>query len=312
MGEINFDTIIIFMLGILSIRDMISKNFDIPKDKKWSWIFYNKSEKSQIPPCFKRHEIFNKPSTIDTYSIIDNLLLVASRHIKKFDNGLVHGRFSKEAIPSNYYINTLEAAHDKYEIGIMKAALIKLIQKCGTTNDLDFIISLKSGNDYLARNFAQELEIIHCVKSNIGSKVKAVVINGEENKRQSLSLMYENMDALLDYASKSSEPLNGIIIDCSLSTGAGIKDCVTHFNSMIEEKVITNINKIEHAYVLYAHQHDTDLLFEKACKINRFFDMDEQLRASIFQNIALKTDKNIGIKIVQKEMKDRNLLKIDI
>ena len=62
----NFNNIIIFLLGILSIRDLISKNFDIPKNKRWSWLFYNSKEKSDVPYCYQLNKI-NKNKTPISY-----------------------------------------------------------------------------------------------------------------------------------------------------------------------------------------------------------------------------------------------------
>lgn len=49
----DWDKIILFILGLLTARDLISKNFDIPYDRKWSWLFYDKKDCEKIPYCYQ-------------------------------------------------------------------------------------------------------------------------------------------------------------------------------------------------------------------------------------------------------------------
>ena len=53
----NLDRVVIMILGILTIRDIISKNFDIPKNKRWSWLFYNNNELKEVPYCYQLNKI---------------------------------------------------------------------------------------------------------------------------------------------------------------------------------------------------------------------------------------------------------------
>lgn len=52
-----FDQILLILISIFSVRDLLAKNIDIPKNKKWSWLFYNYKEINQVPSCYQLSKI---------------------------------------------------------------------------------------------------------------------------------------------------------------------------------------------------------------------------------------------------------------
>lgn len=298
--------IILAILTLLTIRDILTKNFAIPKRKKWSWIFYNRNELEKIPPCYRRYELSEKSANFTPRKIIEELLLLTQRHIKRFDQGLVHGRFQK-GINSKYFINTLEASHNKYDLDIMATAITKLIQINQEIWNIDFVISLKSGNVILAKKIADDYDLIHICKENLEKTTQAVTLPNSDERLESISLKYENFDKLVLKASTSiGKPLNGIIIDCSISTGHGIDDCVTSFNKLISDGILKNINPVKNVFVLHCHQDlSKNNPFQDKFNLHRFFDMNEQIREIIFET------KDMGIIKVYDELKKQKLFMIE-
>lgn len=311
--NITLNSIIIFLLGVLSIRDIIAKNFAIPKNKKWSFLFYNKSDIDKIPLCYKRYELSIKKQSISYRKMIENLLFLASCHAKKFNNGLVHGRFKKGMIQSKYFINTLEASYNDNDLKIMKAAITKLVQNEENVWDIDFVLGMKIGNSILSNSFAQDFDAIGVCFISLDKATQAVTLNEDNDKVDSLSLVFENIDKIIEIANSKTKPLNGIVVDCSVSSGEGLKQCVMQFNKLIDEGTLGNVRKIEHAFVLYSHQNsDLDQRLENVCKVHRFFDMDEDIRAGIYEKIANTENKSDGVKLIYKELKNKGLIRCDI
>ena len=77
-----FDQILLILLSIFSVRDLLAKNIDIPKNKKWSWLFYNNKEINQVPSCYQLSNIEKKVENAKNI-----LQLIKSK--KKFDTSMV-------------------------------------------------------------------------------------------------------------------------------------------------------------------------------------------------------------------------------
>lgn len=280
--QITFDNITLFLLGIFSIRQLIAQNIDIPLPKKLKWLIYNKKDLESPVLCRRAYDMShqigeNKPSR----TIVEQLLEMDGRHIKYYEDGLVHGRSSGTQVQSKYFINTLEASYSETDLSIMTTAIRALIANGNlNVNKIDFVLCFKSGNQILARNIYNKRngEIIYICRLDDYAANYPMKPNAEAHL---FSVQFENLDTLLTAAQNyRMGKLNGIAIDCSISTGAGLKEGIKQFNELIEQDNL-NINKIEHAFVLYAHK-----LFDDAnCKeftLHRYFDMDEKTRELIY------------------------------
>ncbi len=302
------DTIIIYLLGILTIRQLIAQNLNIPLPKRLMWLLYDKKNLEQPVLCRRAYEInCLKNNKQSNSTIVKNLLELASRHIKYYEGGLGHGRSVR--VQSQYFINTLEASYNEDDLDIMTSALRTLIDHSELPfPQIDFVLYIKSGNQILARNIYNgvgDYMIYICrIDGNAGSYPLHTKVD-----MHLYSVQFENLDALLETAKHTSgKKLTGIAIDCSISTGNGLKDAITQFNKLVK-KGQYNINEINHAFVLYAHKPYDDGKSQEF-KLHRYFDMDEKTRELIYK--VSTGECNTGCEEVYNYLKGHNLLRYDL
>ena len=277
------DGIILALLGFITLKQLIADNFDCPINKKNKiitfliWLIWGK--KSQNPPVLcQRNYIINRnlQNAYQNNNIIEELLSLCMRHIMFFSNGISHGRIN--FTESNYFINTLEASYNEHDLKIMTTAILKLIAKSDLNETPDFVLFLKSGNQILANNiFCGDPKTIYVCQID-NNNFYPLHTNRDAND---LRIMYENINNLMDLEKqfRGRRNLTGIVIDCSISTGSGLKNCIKRFNEHIKNYNLS-INPIKHAYVLFAHQsfNDKDVGFT----LHRYFDMNEDIRKLIY------------------------------
>lgn len=303
--NIDFDSVILFLLGIFSIRKLIAQNIDIPLHPKIRWLIYDKKDSTQPVLCRRAYEIGQLALKKESKSsIIEKLLELDSRHIKYYESGLGHGRSTR--VQSKYFINTLEASYNEDDLATMTSAIRTLIDTSELPfSQIDFVLYIKSGNQILARNIYKSVgkDMIYVCRRDNNSGSYPLKTNVDANM---FSVQYENLDTLLVAADRQrTEKLTGIAIDCSISTGDGLKDAIIQFNQLIARNSL-NINKIEHAFVLYAHKKFED---DKCAefKLHRYFDMDEETRELIYK--VHKGQDNIGCIEVYNHLKENKLLR---
>lgn len=305
LANLDFDKITLFFLGVFSIRQLISQNVDIPLPPKWRWLIYNKKNLVQPVLCRRAYEMNSLASKKQSSSsIIEKLLELDSRHIKYYEDGLGHGRSTR--VQSKYFINTLEASYNEDDLGTMISAIRALI----TSSELpfcqiDFVLYPKSGNQILARNIFKNVDKNMIYVCRLDDNVSSYPLKPNVAAHM-FSVQFENLDTLLQAAQHSrTGKLTGIAVDCSISTGDGIKNAITQFNQLIEQENL-NINKIEHAFVLYAHKPFQDEK-NKDFTLHRYFDMDEETRELIYK--IHKGEDDIGCIEVYNHLKQEKLLR---
>jgi len=296
------------ILFILKIRDLIAQNFNLSIPRKWKWLIYNK--KSQNPVLCSR--VYERDKTFggneSNKIIIERLLIMDGKHIKKFDDGYFHRRKYASEIKSQYFINSLEASYNHEDLNSMTIAIRRLIQENGPQK-IDFVLFLKNGNQTLAKNiFKNDRSIIYVCKTD---EYSSYVPQGNILPMGSYSIQYENLDSLLSAANMNmSTNLVGVAIDCSISTGEGLKDIIQHFNNLLDENQNLKINKIEEAFILYTYKKIDDRTLE--FKLHRFFDMDEDIRKMIYREIYQADNKGAGARKVYKKLKSKNYIHNDL
>ena len=234
---------------------------------------------------------------------------MGSNHIKYYPDRYFRRKNFSTQIKSNYFINTLEASYIEQDLNLMKMAILRLISESGFVQNIDFILFLKNGNQTLAREVFKDAGTITYI-CKIDEYSSYFPTN--EADIDKYSIQYENLDSLLTQARlvDSDSRLNGIVIDCSVSTGMGLTDSINHFNKLLEKNSNLLINKIEHAFVLYCHQDfdDSNVSF----KLHRYFDMDEEIRKMIYNDIMTSDNKGEGAKKVYNKLKEKKRIHYDL
>lgn len=309
----SWDKITLFILGLLSVRDLISQNFDIPKDRKWSGLFYNKKEREEIPYCYQLNKINRNKVPIGYKSnLMSKLILVLGNHTKYFEEGVFCDR--KKMIKINHLVSTLEASHDTDDLKIMVEAIEKLFFDIAAKINIDFIISLKGGNVILVEKLIQlhNYELIHLTYNrNLFFESFGVSISNENDVKAGNSLRFENIDELLRVAKASKRKLNGIVLDCSFSSGDGIIACVKDFNELINQNDGININSIKHIRTIYSHI-DKDISDKlEDCEIEYLFSLNPEIRKLLYKLIHEEENPEIKLSnanLILQKIKDSDLL----
>ena len=293
-----FNQIMLILLSIFSVRDLLAKNIDIPKNKKWSWLFYNSKEINQAPSCYQLSKIMNNSMPISIKSdITTQLLIVLGEHTKYFENTVYCDRDKR--IPIHYLVSTLEASYVKSDLNVLADIAEKMISDLSVPQPVDFIISLKGGNvllvDKLINNHKND--IIHLTYNrNLFYQSFGVSTSNQNDLMVSRSLQFENFNELIRVSELSNHSLNGVILDCSYSSGKGIIACVEDFNNAIENSK-KNINPIKQVRTIYSHVgEDIQKELDKHnCCIKYLFSLDEEIREQLYTDI--KKEPNIEKKV---------------
>lgn len=312
-----WDSIVLFLLGLLTVRDLISKNFNIPKNKSWSWLFYNKNECEDIPYCYQLSLIKKNKPPINYHSeLLPKLILVLGNHTKFFEEGVFCDRSKR--IRVNYLVSTLEASHDIEDLKVMVDVIEKLYFGICDETHVDFVISLKGGNVLLVNRFVQlhQNELMHITYNrNLFFESFGIVSSNVNDVVSGIGLKFENMEELIRIAKLSERKLNGIILDCSFSSGEGIIQCVKEFNDMLNDNTnkIVNINPITEVRVIYSHigENIEDRLNELNCNIEYLFSLDSERRKQLFESICQEQQDSIKLRNAYKilaELKKDKLL----
>lgn len=284
--------IIIFLIGLITIREIIAAFFYVPRDKKWSWLIYNKNDENMIKFVLQQLNLndkkLNRLSKID-YPIhempspVHRLISLLSRHIYKSNDHLSYGKDT--IVNTRYYVNTMEAIHDRSDAVIMCTLIQKLIasESCHASAP-DFIITPKLGNPLLAYKYAEQCEIMFVISKPGDDLDKSRARNAPEEF--SFKINYEGAKDVIDRARNLGRKLNGVALDCNVSNGSQLKSTVDNFNKYIE-KLDLPINKIEYGITLFKVDDKDDLDFKdmqhtQSFIIMRYFDLSEKVKEMIY------------------------------
>lgn len=313
----DWDKIILFILGLLTARDLISKNFDIPNDRKWSWLFYDKKDCEKIPYCYQLNKINKgKPPIAYNSELLPKLLIILGNHTKFFEGGVFCDRDKRMRI--NHLVSTLEASHNSDDLKVMLDIVEKLYFGISTKTNIDFVISLKGGNVLLVNKLVEKYnnELIHLTYNrNLFFESFGIVTSNSNDAATGRGLKFENMDELVRIASLSKRKLNGFVLDCSYSSGEGIIQCVKEFNEMLKEyeNSILNINPIKEVRAIYSHvgKDINDRLEEFNCNIEYLFSLNDENRKYLYEFINQENREDIKLQKANellKKLKSEHLL----
>lgn len=271
----TFDDIVLTILGIASVRQAIAQNFDLPIPSKLRWIIYDKKADRQPVLCKRAHELSQSMEAAKYGDPLDEWLGVVGRNIKHYPGGIMHGSEGKK-IKSDYFVDTLAASYSGKDLKAMAFIVRRIISaNMDDPTDIDFVVCRKNGNTKLVERVFQDA----------GDNVTMICYHDKRSgfpmhvhySAEYLNSDYENLERLREAAAvrDSMHKLNGIVIDCSVSTGNGLNKMIKAFNTMVKDNNL-NINPIEHAFVMHTNGgfNDEGIDF----RLHRLVDMDETTR----------------------------------
>lgn len=306
------EKIIIYFLGVMTLRELIAFSGLIPKDMKFSWIIYNTYDKFIINETLKslgieRKDVINvikeKKFTKDYHKINkDNLIEIISKYIIYHEGKVEYGY--KTPINTTYYISTVEASYDSEYLSwmcfLMNDLVLDTYKKMRIKKMPDFILTPKGGNTHLGRIYADNRKILFLTSKY---SVKSTYVTFLKNEYEyNLKTNYEGSWKLLETLSKngSIDKLYGIVVDCNTTTGEQILDMMKDFNKLVTDLNL-NIDEVTDAFTLFRpvdnKKCDIDEKFKNhGFMLHRYFDLSEENKELIISQKGTKDRLNIYLK----------------
>lgn len=219
-------------------------------------------------------------------------------------------------------VNTLEASHNRQELQIMTDIVKALYYKRIHTNPnepIDFIISIKGGNVLLVNNFINSIgdEIIHITfNRNLFYESLGITGSNDHDRKVGKEFKFENINEIirLSETNRNVRKLNGngMVIDCSFSSGDGILQCVKNFKEIVEKENL-NINTNLSVRTIYSHvNNDISSELERlGCDIEYLISLTGDTREDLFKKIGSINNDNTKMsnaKLILKDLKKRNMI----
>ena len=304
-----FDTVILFLLGLDSVRMIVAILGIVKPTSKYSWLIYgrydiNIMERALIQLGYGvdlAKEItddisdlsrkIKDNSGIDERNASEKLIILLSKYFTYFEKPINYG--GKSISKSLYYINTMEISHNENDLNELTSIMLNLM----IDNNIDvpdFIIVPKGGNLLFAQAVAKCLnaELI-VVKDN--EDKSTVIAPGQSLSEGVIRVNFEGSYSVLNKSKNSKKKLIGYLVDCNTSGGTQLLSALKKFNEMIDACNL-NILKPQKAFVLFRADRDKGDIDRKFCELNcklyRYFDLDEQSKNLIYKaTVDAKTRK---------------------
>lgn len=295
-----FDTVILFLLGLDSVRMIVAILGIVKPTSKYSWLIYgrydiNIMERALIQLGYsvdlakeitKDISALSKKvkdnSGINAKNASEKLIVLLSKYITYFKKPINYG--GKSISKSLYYINTMEISHNENDLNELTAIMLNLM----IDNNIDmpdFIIVPKGGNLLFAQAVAKYLKAeLIVVKDN--EDKSTVIAPGQALSEAVIRVNFEGSYSVLNKSKNSKKKLNGYLVDCNTSGGTQLLSAIKKFNEMIDTCNL-NISKPQKAFVLFRADKDKGDIDQKFhelnCKLYRYFDLDEESKGLIYK-----------------------------
>ena len=297
--------LIVFILGIDSVRAVIAALGIIDPDSKLGRIVYGKRDQSIVKSALRSlgystetaNDIVIKMADIPKSAFMANagvqeedaavqLIIMLSKYILKFNESIVYGgeSFSK----SNYYIDTMEISHNENDRRKLASIMIYLLRtEMNSRKAPEIIITPKGGNPLFVQEMATGLNSHLLIAKALSDKSRIKTSRSSEYSREEFFVNYEGSWCL----SESGKDGICIVVDCNTSGGSQLLDIVKDVRTFIKENPSV-IKAPSDVFVLFkadTEGDNIDLKFsEHQCTIHRFFDLDENAKEKMY---ILKDDR---------------------
>lgn len=300
-----FDTVILFLLGLDSVRMIVAILGIVKPTSKYSWLIYGRYDINIMERALLQlgysvdlaKEItddisdlsrkIKDNSGINEGNASEKLIILLSRYFTYFEKPINYG--GKSISKSLYYINTMEISHNENVTSIMLNLMID-----NNIDMPDFIIVPKGGNLLFAQAVAKCLNAELIVVKDSEDK-SSVIAPGQALSEAVIRVNFEGSYSVLNKSKNSKKKLIGYLVDCNTSGGTQLLSTLKKFNEMIDACKM-NILKPQKAFVLFRADRDKGDIDQKFgelnCKLYRYFDLDEQSKGQIYNaTIDAKTRK---------------------
>lgn len=297
------DTIILFLLGLDSIRMVISFLGIVKPTAKYAWLIYgrydvNLVERALIQLGYNCNDakVITKNISDIRQGVIENhginkenacgkLIVLLSRYIDRFECPINYG--GNSISQSSFYINTMALSHDTDDLNELVSIMLHLMRS-NLEKDPDFIIVPKGGNLFFAREVSKYYKADLVVVKEEEDK-STVTSSVQTDSEKVFKVNFEGIGPVLEKSKKSDSTLTGCLIDCNISGGTQLLSSLKKINRMIDECNL-NIEKPKKAFILFRadmDRKDIDQQFNDLnCALYRYFDLDEESKNMIWKAIT--------------------------
>lgn len=191
---------------------------------------------------------------------------------------------------TRYYINTLGASLSERDLRIMTWYILNLVSK--KLQEIDFVVSPKTGNVLLGYSVAKELDALFLIVKSTEERSRVKGVNNEEILTE---INIEGSNFLLEKVknlegSADNKALKGIIVDCNFSGGTQILTCYKELKRVLDSKGVSK-KRVELKNVFTLFKVDSSpinselqrLVDSGSLYIYRYFDLDEKAKEILYQ-----------------------------
>jgi hypothetical protein len=289
--------IILFLLGLDTIRMIINITGIVDEDVPFGRIIYGKKRPVTIKAALKELGYTERKS--DDINVELSFKAVTKRLAHKDDEWCYRKLImlikdcmvecnSEVSYGNNiteYYIDTMSGVHDRENRKIMRDLILYLLKTRGKLRPR-FVVTPKSGNPMLGTSIASSLGIpilLHKYEKD-PSRVMTIDTESEAHTAQArFNVNFEGASTL-----NVNKKLEGIFIDCNTSGGSLIVSAGREFEELITLQGAKDGNcpTVKHAFVLFRVDDDSpyDERFKEAgIELNCILMLSEDIKNKIFE-----------------------------
>lgn len=292
-----FTRILCVLLSLDTIRATIAMLGWVKPDRKFAWLIYGRRDQNLISSALQElgftldqrisisksikriAKELPRMTGITSENAAIQLVLLLSKYIVRFENPIHYGK--DEGCLSQYYIDTMEIAHNEEELTKLRTIMTFLMQPRVRQKGL-VLISPKCGNPI----FAQQLSALLQTKELLAKSDKdySRISSSVLTPLDSFIINYEGSWELID----NKKEYNGIVVDCNTTDGHQLLQIIKEINTIsVQCRDVVKLNLQKTAFVLFCANAQDDNIDEKfkevGAELVRFFDLDERAKELLYQ-----------------------------
>jgi hypothetical protein len=310
---------VVWVLGLKTLFDVVGSHGWVPRDKPYSRLFYPHGQLEYLVQLAERHrellERISRTKALPAPTLagdpVQHLLFVLGQYTYQSQAEMGYGR--ETPTWTHYYVNTMEASHDRASLGLMVTLLMQLVRLRGRQRLPDFVITPKGGNPILGHAFAEEL---HCPCLLHKSEKENSRVVGAADAQSRFLVNFEGSQSLLRTCGEKPEAkASGIVVDCNASGGSQILAAMREFNQLVTE-LRHPIEPVSEVFLLFRPdiQDEIDTMFAgSGFKVYRYFDMTEDIKDCVFKLKGQHQFRNstmAQIEAIRRRLEDEKLLRV--
>lgn len=296
IGDIS-SAIVLIYLSLETIRWVLRISGYINPDSKFGRIVYGDYDRRLLTSALKdlgfsraQQDYIIKGAQKNATEVISNditkenaaiqLIILLAKYIVKLPTNSIYGINTPSK--SEYYIDTMEASHNKDDLKKMVSLIKILIAECGYSPSV--IITPKGGNVILAKRIANLYSAAYLMAKDQSDSSKLTA----EDKRIEFMVNYEGSFGIVDSGCRNT----CVLVDCNTSGGGQLLNIIKDLadrKSSSECKI--EVPSPQNAFILFRVDDSKEYLDQEFinnnCPLIRYLDLNEDTKRQLYE---LKTN----------------------